>query len=184
MTVEDDDNIHPSSGLFRQCDPDPKGSVSKAWSLSLLFILIFFGFSIYEGEFQTMKSICCRLSVVKLCTHSLFIFRFSRLDYCHQLHSDQLARQRCIVAIYDCWDLDSYNTTWYGHCRNIHCKKILNSIFGRFFTRSCSVCGTTTSDAVCNILAYKIWKFQHQYDIFKLFIHSICSVQFLWLHFV
>jgi hypothetical protein len=38
-----------SSAIFRQCDPDPKGSVSKAWSFSLLFIIFFFGFAIFEG---------------------------------------------------------------------------------------------------------------------------------------
>lgn len=36
--------------LFAQCDHDPKGSVSKAWSLTLLFITFFFGFTIYEGK--------------------------------------------------------------------------------------------------------------------------------------
>jgi len=45
----DNDMVEPSgSALFRRCDPDPQGSVSKAWSLTILLILLFFGFAIFE----------------------------------------------------------------------------------------------------------------------------------------
>ena len=52
MTETDDDNTS-GGGLFRQCDPDPKGSVSKSWSMSLLFIIFFFGFAIFEGSYES-----------------------------------------------------------------------------------------------------------------------------------
>jgi hypothetical protein len=53
-TVNDDHTTERSgrgflSGLFRQCDPDPKGSVSKSWSFTLLFIAIFVIVAITEG---------------------------------------------------------------------------------------------------------------------------------------
>jgi hypothetical protein len=49
--ITDSDELPPSGrGIFRQCDPDPKGSVSKAWSFSLLFIIFFFGLAVFESE--------------------------------------------------------------------------------------------------------------------------------------
>eukprot|EP00551_Chaetoceros_affinis_P012749 CAMPEP_0203665988 /NCGR_PEP_ID=MMETSP0090-20130426/3122_1 /ASSEMBLY_ACC=CAM_ASM_001088 /TAXON_ID=426623 /ORGANISM="Chaetoceros affinis, Strain CCMP159" /LENGTH=185 /DNA_ID=CAMNT_0050529747 /DNA_START=165 /DNA_END=722 /DNA_ORIENTATION=- len=55
MSSEDDEigtsstTTTTSCGFFRQCDPDPIGSVSKAWSLCLVLIIFFFGVSIYEA---------------------------------------------------------------------------------------------------------------------------------------
>lgn len=51
--IENEDNVPPKEGrgIFHQCDPDPKGSVSKAWSLCLLFIIFFLGISIFEGKY-------------------------------------------------------------------------------------------------------------------------------------
>mmetsp|Transcript_6721 Transcript_6721/g.7598 ORF Transcript_6721/g.7598 Transcript_6721/m.7598 type:complete len:190 (+) Transcript_6721:107-676(+) len=43
-----DDTPNDTPNVFHRCDPDPKGSVSRAWSLSLLFILVFFGLAIFE----------------------------------------------------------------------------------------------------------------------------------------
>ena len=39
------------SYLFRSCDGDPKGSVHRAWGITLLFIAIFFAMAFIEGEF-------------------------------------------------------------------------------------------------------------------------------------
>jgi hypothetical protein len=35
--------------LFASCSGDPKGSVHRAWGLSLLFVLGYFIFSIFES---------------------------------------------------------------------------------------------------------------------------------------
>mmetsp|Transcript_19330 Transcript_19330/g.28180 ORF Transcript_19330/g.28180 Transcript_19330/m.28180 type:complete len:168 (+) Transcript_19330:151-654(+) len=53
MTVIDEDNAsHTPRGalsfLFRSCSGDPKGSVHRAWSVTLLFTLLFFVIAIVE----------------------------------------------------------------------------------------------------------------------------------------
>ena len=54
MTVLDEDNASPETGIlskiFASCAPDPRGSVHRAWSLSLLFIVFFFVLAIFEGK--------------------------------------------------------------------------------------------------------------------------------------
>jgi hypothetical protein len=55
-TVDNDDGTTTESGkgfigrLFRQCDPDPKGSVNKTWSFTTLIIIVFFIIAISEDS--------------------------------------------------------------------------------------------------------------------------------------
>lgn len=37
--------------VFGSCADDPKGSVHRAWGVSLLFVLLYFAISIAESEF-------------------------------------------------------------------------------------------------------------------------------------
>jgi hypothetical protein len=37
--------------VFGSCADDPKGSVHRAWGVSLLFVLFYFAISIVESEF-------------------------------------------------------------------------------------------------------------------------------------
>ena len=56
MTVtEDESTVTSASGgiltfLFRSCNPDPKGSIHRAWSVTMLLTLLFFIVAIIEGE--------------------------------------------------------------------------------------------------------------------------------------
>jgi hypothetical protein len=38
--------------VFGSCADDPKGSVHRAWGVSLLFVLFYFAISIVESEFH------------------------------------------------------------------------------------------------------------------------------------
>ena len=38
--------------IFRSCDEDPKGSVHKAWGLSLIFVFVYFIISVVESKFS------------------------------------------------------------------------------------------------------------------------------------
>jgi hypothetical protein len=38
--------------VFGSCQSDPKGSIHRAWGVSLLFIVFFFVISIVESEFS------------------------------------------------------------------------------------------------------------------------------------
>ena len=37
--------------LFSSCSPDPRGSVHRAWGISLLFVVMYFALSIFESKF-------------------------------------------------------------------------------------------------------------------------------------
>lgn len=36
--------------LFSSCSPDPRGSVHRAWGISLLFVVFYFALSIFESK--------------------------------------------------------------------------------------------------------------------------------------
>jgi hypothetical protein len=36
--------------LFSSCSPDPRGSVHRAWGISLLFVVMYFALSIFESK--------------------------------------------------------------------------------------------------------------------------------------
>ena len=38
--------------LFSSCSPDPRGSVHRAWGISLLFVVMYFALSIFESKFM------------------------------------------------------------------------------------------------------------------------------------
>ena len=38
--------------LFSSCSPDPRGSVHRAWGISLLFVVMYFALSIFESKFK------------------------------------------------------------------------------------------------------------------------------------
>jgi hypothetical protein len=40
------------SKLFRSCSADPRGSVHRAWGISLLFVVLYFTLAILESEYQ------------------------------------------------------------------------------------------------------------------------------------
>jgi hypothetical protein len=40
--------------LFSSCAEDPKGSVHRAWGISLIFVVIFFIVSVIESEYSTV----------------------------------------------------------------------------------------------------------------------------------
>lgn len=37
--------------LFASCAPDPRGSVHRAWGISLLFVVLYFVLAVIESEF-------------------------------------------------------------------------------------------------------------------------------------
>ena len=37
--------------LFGSCAPDPRGSVHRAWGISLLFVVVYFTFAVIESEY-------------------------------------------------------------------------------------------------------------------------------------
>jgi hypothetical protein len=41
--------------LFSECSPDPRGSVHRAWGISLLFVVMYFALSIFESKFMSSK---------------------------------------------------------------------------------------------------------------------------------
>jgi hypothetical protein len=38
------------SAMFTSCSPDPRGSVHRAWGISLLFVVLYFILSIFESK--------------------------------------------------------------------------------------------------------------------------------------
>ena len=36
--------------MFASCAPDPRGSVHRAWGISLLFVVVYFSLSIFESK--------------------------------------------------------------------------------------------------------------------------------------
>jgi hypothetical protein len=38
------------SALFSSCSPDPRGSVHRAWGISLLFVVLYFVLSVFERK--------------------------------------------------------------------------------------------------------------------------------------
>ena len=38
------------SAMFTSCAPDPRGSVHRAWGISLLFVVLYFILSIFESK--------------------------------------------------------------------------------------------------------------------------------------
>jgi hypothetical protein len=40
------------STMFSSCAPDPRGSVHRAWGISLLFVVLYFILSIFESKFR------------------------------------------------------------------------------------------------------------------------------------
>ena len=36
--------------MFASCAPDPRGSVHRAWGISLLFVVLYFSLSIFESK--------------------------------------------------------------------------------------------------------------------------------------
>lgn len=38
------------SKLFASCASDPRGSVHRAWGISLLFVVLYFAFAVVESE--------------------------------------------------------------------------------------------------------------------------------------
>lgn len=40
----------PLAKLFSSCADDPKGSVHRAWGISLIFLVFYFVVSIFESE--------------------------------------------------------------------------------------------------------------------------------------
>ena len=56
---DDLDEIPRSSGdsngvldrLFRSCAADPRGSVHRAWGISLLFVVLYFALAIVESKY-------------------------------------------------------------------------------------------------------------------------------------
>ena len=62
MTTDNDDiDELPSIGsnglldrLFRSCSADPRGSVHRAWGISLLFVVLYFALAIVESKYLRM----------------------------------------------------------------------------------------------------------------------------------
>jgi hypothetical protein len=46
------------SKMFSSCAKDPKGSVHRAWGISLIFVVVFFIVSVIESEYSIVK---CRV---------------------------------------------------------------------------------------------------------------------------
>jgi hypothetical protein len=42
--------------MFSSCSEDPKGSVHRAWGISLIFVVVFFIVSVIESEYRTVSS--------------------------------------------------------------------------------------------------------------------------------
>ena len=40
------------SKLFSSCADEPKGSVHRAWGISLIFVILYFVISIFESEYK------------------------------------------------------------------------------------------------------------------------------------
>ena len=45
--------------LFSSCSPDPRGSVHRAWGISLLFVVMYFALSIFESKFLCFRLRYC-----------------------------------------------------------------------------------------------------------------------------
>jgi hypothetical protein len=45
--------------LFGSCASDPKGSVHRAWGISLLFLVIYFAVAIIESKSSCGETSCC-----------------------------------------------------------------------------------------------------------------------------
>jgi len=41
--------------LFSSCTPDPRGSVHRAWGISLLFVVVYFALSIFESKSRNVE---------------------------------------------------------------------------------------------------------------------------------
>jgi len=54
VSVDDYTTAQPGgilSKLFRSCAAEPRGSVHRAWGISLLFVVLYFIMSVLESEF-------------------------------------------------------------------------------------------------------------------------------------
>ena len=62
--------------IFRSCDEDPKGSVHKAWGLSLIFVFVYFIISVVESKFSHCPTY---LTLTMISIHSRFVSSFTLL---------------------------------------------------------------------------------------------------------
>jgi len=49
---------HGLSKLFASCAGDPRGSVHRAWGVSLIFVILYFVLAIVESEFRCFFRRC------------------------------------------------------------------------------------------------------------------------------
>ena len=66
--------------LFSSCSPDPRGSVHRAWGISLLFVVMYFALSIFESKFILRLRYCT--TILWNCTVPLTII----LSFCQQIN--------------------------------------------------------------------------------------------------
>ena len=59
------------STLFSSCAPDPRGSVHRAWGISLLFVVVYFALSIFESKYYVLLLLL--FSYLRFSTHTLYI---------------------------------------------------------------------------------------------------------------
>jgi hypothetical protein len=69
-TVKKDGILHK---IFGSCAADPRGSVHRAWGISLLFVVVYFSLSIFESKFGSIANdVLSRLSLFgcRVCVYS------------------------------------------------------------------------------------------------------------------
>mmetsp|Transcript_22261 Transcript_22261/g.46106 ORF Transcript_22261/g.46106 Transcript_22261/m.46106 type:complete len:107 (+) Transcript_22261:1574-1894(+) len=66
------------SKVFSSCEADAKGSVHRAWGITLLFIAIFFAMAFIEGECPctSLGTVFVNRRVGDTCVHILCFLRF------------------------------------------------------------------------------------------------------------
>ena len=70
--------------IFLSCAPDPKGSVHRAWGISLLFVVVYFSLSIFESKFGFITNAvlpCLSLLLFAIRLPCLRLFLLSAIPY-------------------------------------------------------------------------------------------------------
>jgi hypothetical protein len=135
------------SKVFSSCSSDPRGSVHRAWGISLLFVVLYFVLAVIESEsVESLLDVCVLEEMSLIVSHMHAAFSFS---------SGQLATRRWIRGASRCFNLDRSCTFGIGRPWNFCLETIPDILFGRLFVGCSSGPGKPKFDIVWNLYAIR-----------------------------
>lgn len=160
--IEDDSPITGSrktgilGKLFGSCASDPRGSVHRAWGISLLFVVVYFALAVVESEcwLQATPNIFC-LIFHQQCRNFVIAILYSNRMACYLFlnqplwHSDQFEHKWWISCSDSGICLDGHSTFGIGCFGNL-CTETIPHKFFRWLSIGCfGSTGQPESDLVC-----------------------------------